>query len=134
MTVRNLEAQHFYEAEVLRGGWSIRQLNRQIDSQFYERTILSKNKAAMLRRGEAPVQGDALAPEEALKDPYLLEFLALKDEYSETDLEAALIAKMESSCLSWAATSLSSAASGGCAWGTCGTGSTCCSSIESSAA
>jgi predicted nuclease of restriction endonuclease-like (RecB) superfamily len=80
---------------VLRGGWTIRQLNRQIGSQFYERTILSKNKAAMLRRAEAPLPGDALAPEEEIKDPYLLEFLALKDEYSETELEAALTAKME---------------------------------------
>jgi predicted nuclease of restriction endonuclease-like (RecB) superfamily len=95
MAVRNPEARRFYEAEVLRGGWTIRQLTRQIGSQFYERTILSKNKAAMLRRAEAPLPDDALAPEEEIKDPYLLEFLALKDEYSETELEAALTAKME---------------------------------------
>ena len=45
----------FYETEALRGGWSVRQLDRQIDSQFYERTALSRNKAAMLRKGaEAP--------------------------------------------------------------------------------
>jgi predicted nuclease of restriction endonuclease-like (RecB) superfamily len=94
LAVRNPEARRFYETEALRGGWTIRQLDRQIGSQFYERTILSKNKAAMLRRAVAS-PGDALTPEEEIKDPYLLEFLALKDEYSESDLEAALIAKLE---------------------------------------
>jgi predicted nuclease of restriction endonuclease-like (RecB) superfamily len=94
MAVRNPEARRFYETEALRGGWTIRQLDRQIGSQFYERTILSKNKAAMLRRGAAS-PGDVLTPEEEIKDPYLLEFLALKDEYSESDLEAALITKLE---------------------------------------
>lgn len=96
LAVRNPEAQRFYETEALRGGWTIRQLNRQIGSQFYERTALSRNKAAMLRRGAAPSPSDALTAEEEIKDPYLLEFLSLKDEYSESDLEAALIAKLES--------------------------------------
>jgi predicted nuclease of restriction endonuclease-like (RecB) superfamily len=95
LTVRNPEARKFYEKEALRGGWTIRQLGRQIGSQFYERTILSKNKAAMLRRGGAQLPDDALTPEEEIKEPFLLEFLALKDEYSETDLESALIAKLE---------------------------------------
>jgi predicted nuclease of restriction endonuclease-like (RecB) superfamily len=45
-------ARAFYEAEALRGGWSVRQLDRQIGSQFYERTALSKNKAAMLEKGQ----------------------------------------------------------------------------------
>ncbi len=96
LAVRNPEARRFYEAETLRGGWTIRQLDRQIGTQFYERTALSRNKAAMLRRGEAQQPGDALTPEEEIKDPYVLEFLDLKDEYSESDLEAALIAKIES--------------------------------------
>ena len=93
--VRSAEARRFYEAEALRGGWTIRQLDRQIGTQFYERAALSRNKAAMLRRGEARKPGDAVTPEEEIKDPYMLEFLGLKDEYSETDLEAALIAKIE---------------------------------------
>ena len=94
--VRSPEAMRFYETEALRGGWTIRQLDRQIGTQFYERTALSRNKAAMLRRGEARKLGDAMTPEEEIKDPYVLEFLGLKDEYSESDLEAALIAKIES--------------------------------------
>ena len=95
LAVRNPEARKFYEKEALRGGWTIRQLGRQIGSQFYERTILSKNKAAMLRRGGTQLPDDALTPEEEIKEPFVLEFLALKDEYSETDLESALIAKLE---------------------------------------
>ena len=43
--VRNEQARKFYETEALRGGWSVRQLERQINSQFYERTALSRNKA-----------------------------------------------------------------------------------------
>src|ERR1700747_1219006 len=72
-------------------GWSVRQLERQINSQFYERTALSRNKAAMLERAGQIASVDALSPEEAIKDPFVLEFLDLKDEYSESDLEGALI-------------------------------------------
>jgi len=81
----------FYEAEALRSGWSVRQLDRQIGSQFYERIALSKNKAAMLEKAEIAEPDDAITPEEAIKDPFVLEFLDLKDEYSESDLEEALI-------------------------------------------
>jgi predicted nuclease of restriction endonuclease-like (RecB) superfamily len=82
--------------EALRGGWSVRQLQRQIDSQFYERTALSKNKAGMLTKGAMARPEDIVTPEEELKDPFVLEFLNLKDEYSEAELEQALIRHMES--------------------------------------
>lgn len=91
LSVKNEMARAFYETEALRGGWSVRQLDRQIGSQFYERTALSHNKAAMLQKGEASEPGDVLTPEQAIKDPFVLEFLNLKDEYSESDLEDALI-------------------------------------------
>lgn len=91
LSVKNPQARAFYETEALRGGWTIAQLNRQIGSQFYERTALSTNKAAMLEKGEVAEPGDALTPEQAIKDPFVLEFLNLKDEYSESDLEEALI-------------------------------------------
>ncbi|EMB2824204.1 PDDEXK nuclease domain-containing protein [Pseudomonas aeruginosa] len=95
LTVKDEHARRFYEAEALRGGWSVRQLDRQIGSQFYERTALSKDKAAMLVKGAAPRPEDAIRPDDAIKDPYVLEFLNLKDEYSESDLEAALIQRLE---------------------------------------
>ena len=92
---RSAEERDFYEAEALRGGWSVRQLDRQIGSQFYTRALLSKNKSTMLEKGSHPLPGDALTPDEAIKDPYVLEFLNLKDEYSESDLEGALIHRLE---------------------------------------
>ncbi|AMU13532.1 MULTISPECIES: PDDEXK nuclease domain-containing protein [Burkholderiales] len=95
LVVKHDHARRFYEIEALRGGWSVRQLDRQIGSQFYERTALSKNKAAMLAKGAVPKPEDAVAPGDAIKDPYVLEFLDLKDEYSESDLEAALIRRLE---------------------------------------
>ena len=89
------KARNFYEDEALRSGWSVRQLDRQISSKFYERTLLSKNKAAMLKSAEKARPGDLVSPEEEIKDPFVLEFLDLKDEYSERDLEEALIVKLE---------------------------------------
>jgi predicted nuclease of restriction endonuclease-like (RecB) superfamily len=95
LSVKNAETRRFYEAEALHGGWSVKQLNRQIASQFYERTLLSKNKAAMLTKGQKPRPEDDTATHEQIKDPFVLEFLDLKDEYSETDLEEALIRHLE---------------------------------------
>jgi predicted nuclease of restriction endonuclease-like (RecB) superfamily len=95
LAVDDANARTFYEAEALRGGWSVRQLNRQISSLFYERTLLSKNKTAMLRKGGEPQATDLVTPEDEIKDPLVLEFLDLKDEYSEHDLEEALIHKLE---------------------------------------
>lgn len=91
LSVKNEHARAFYETETLRNGWSVRQLDRQISSQFYERTALSHNKAAMLQKGESTKHNDISLPEIAIKDPFVLEFLNLKDEYSESDLEEALI-------------------------------------------
>ncbi len=95
LSVKDTHARQFYETEALRGGWSVRQLDRQIGSQFYERTALSKNKAAMLTKGAVAKPEDAISPDEAVKDPYVLEFLDLKDEYSESQLEEALIHRLE---------------------------------------
>ena len=91
LAVKNPAARAFYETEALRSGWSVRQLDRQIGSQFYERVAFSQNKAAMLEKDEGPATSDAISPEEAIKDPFVLEFLDLRDEYSESDLEEALI-------------------------------------------
>jgi predicted nuclease of restriction endonuclease-like (RecB) superfamily len=95
LAVQDPEARAFYETEALRGGWSVRQLDRQISSKFYERALLSRNKAAMLRKGTAPRPEDTVTVEEEIKDPLVLEFLGLKDEYSESELEEALIRHLE---------------------------------------
>lgn len=95
LSVKSDPARGFYETEALRGGWSVRQLDRQIDSQFYERTALSRNKTAMLTKGAVAKPEDTITPDEAIKDPYVLEFLNLKDEYSEAELEEALIHRLQ---------------------------------------
>lgn len=93
--VKDEKARDFYEAEALHNGWSVRQLDRQISSLFYERILLTKNKADMLRNGAKPKPEDVTTPDEEIKDPFILEFLDLKDEYSESQLEEALIEHLE---------------------------------------
>jgi predicted nuclease of restriction endonuclease-like (RecB) superfamily len=95
LAVKDVDARSFYEAESLRGGWTVRQLDRQINSQFYTRALLSKNKAAMLTKGAKPQSEDEISADEQIKDPFVLEFLNLKDEYSESELEAAIIEHLE---------------------------------------
>ena len=95
LSTKSAEARRFYETEALRGGWSVRQLDRQIGSQFYERTALSRNKSAMLRKGSLASAEDSISADEEVRDPLVLEFLGLKDEYSETELEQALLRHLE---------------------------------------
>ncbi|MCX5644481.1 MAG: PDDEXK nuclease domain-containing protein [Phycisphaerae bacterium] len=95
MSVDKLQARAFYESEAIRGGWSVRQLDRQISTQFYERTAHSKRPAAMMGRGQVARPEDAVSLQDEVRDPYLLEFLNLKDEYSESELEEALVRHLE---------------------------------------
>lgn len=95
MAVDNPKARAFYEAEAIRGGWSIRQLDRQVGTQFYERAAHSKDPETLLARAHRPLASDRPSVEEEVRDPYVLEFLDLKDEYSETELEEALVEHLE---------------------------------------
>ena len=95
LAVEGDEARRFYETQARANEWSVRNLRRQIDTRVYERTLLSRNKAAMLEAGKQQRPEDTPTPEEEIKDPFILEFLDLKDEYSESELEAALIHKLE---------------------------------------
>jgi hypothetical protein len=81
LQVQNPNARAFYETEALRGGWTVRQLDRQIASQFYERTALSRNKVAMLRTGSLAQPHEAVSPEEEIKNPNILEFIGLKGDH-----------------------------------------------------
>jgi predicted nuclease of restriction endonuclease-like (RecB) superfamily len=96
LAVKRSEARAFYEGEALRGGWTHQQLDRQIQSQFCERTALSRNRKGIRARVALEQEAGGLAPEDTIKSPFVLEFLGLKDEYSESDLEEALIGKLES--------------------------------------
>ncbi len=92
----NSEAERrFYEIEAAENGWTLQELKRQFNSGLYERLALShdKNEVRKLAR-----EGQIITrPRDFVKDPYVLEFLGLdqKTKYSETDLESAIIDKLE---------------------------------------
>jgi predicted nuclease of restriction endonuclease-like (RecB) superfamily len=69
LRTRSEHARRFYETEALRGGWTVRQLKRQIDSQFYERMALSRDKAAMLSKGAAAKPDVAVSPDQEIRTP-----------------------------------------------------------------
>ncbi len=93
--IENNEERNFYEIEAEVNNWSLRELKRQFDSALYLRLSLSKDKEGIK---ELAIKGQTIeSPEDAVKDPYILEFLNLKEHYrySETDLENELIDKLE---------------------------------------
>src|ERR1700677_4617506 len=89
LTVTDNAARDYYEHEALRGGWSVRDLDRQIATKAYQRLRGKPGNSV------ASSSSGGLNPEEHIRDPFVLEFLNLKDEYSESDLEQALILELE---------------------------------------
>ena len=91
MKVEKTEARVFYEQEAAEERWSTRELERQISSLLYERAALSTHKGQVLRRARAGAE--KYAAQDFVKDPYVLEFLGLKESpaLSESQLEAALL-------------------------------------------
>jgi predicted nuclease of restriction endonuclease-like (RecB) superfamily len=79
----------FYEVEAIKNSWSVRNLQRAMNSMLFERTGLSKDKKVISNE----IKGEIMKPEDLIRDPYILEFLALEEKisYSETDLEHAII-------------------------------------------
>ena len=77
----------FYETEAIRAAGRSGNSTARFRPSSTSATALSKRKAAMLEKGQVPKPEDAVAVRDEIRDPYLLEFLDLKDEYSETDLE-----------------------------------------------
>ncbi len=77
--------------------WSVRTLRSRIDSMLYERTALSKKPKKLIEQElKALRDEDRLTPDLVFRDPYILDFLGLKDTYSERDLEAAILRELES--------------------------------------
>ena len=95
MRVENETARQFYMDECVKSAWSTRQLERQINSFFYERLLSSQNKAAV--SDEIQTLAPAKTPEDIIRDPYVLEFLGLEPNVSffENDLEQALIEHLQ---------------------------------------
>lgn len=93
--VENDKAREFYMQEAVKSQWSTRQLERQINSFFYERLLSSKNKEQVA--AEIQTLEMAKKPEDVIRDPYVLEFLGLtpNDDFYESDLEQALITHLQ---------------------------------------
>lgn len=85
----------FYEIEAYKNNWSVRELQRQFDSALYTRLALSRNKDKVKELSEKGLMLEK--PKDAIKDPYILEFIGLPEHssYSESDLEQELIDKLE---------------------------------------
>lgn len=91
MRISNPDERHFYEIEAARNDWSLSELNRQTDSALYERLSFSRDKEGVR---ELANKGEIVEkPSDAVRDPYVLEFLGLKEEaqYSEKELETRII-------------------------------------------
>jgi predicted nuclease of restriction endonuclease-like (RecB) superfamily len=96
LRIDDKDKRSYYIEESSNNNWSSRQLERQINSQLYERLQLSNDKEKVLAVAKKEIQPES--PKEIIKDPMVLEFLGLKPqaEYYEKDLENALITNMQS--------------------------------------
>lgn len=95
MRIENMEERSFYEIESAKSGWGIRALQRQYNSSLYERLALSRDKDAVMKLA---AEGNVITkPRDIVKQPTVLEFLGLEEkaEYTESDLETALIDKLQ---------------------------------------
>jgi predicted nuclease of restriction endonuclease-like (RecB) superfamily len=95
MRIEDVSERRFYEIECAKNNWSLRELQRQYDSALYTRLALSRDKEGILKLSEKGLVIEK--PQDAIKDPYVLEFIGLPDksDYSESDLEQKLIDKLE---------------------------------------
>ncbi len=93
--ITNTSERSFYEIETVQNHWSLAELERQFNASLYERLVLSRNKK---KAKELGLKGQVVErPEDAIKQPFILEFLGLREEavFSENDLETAIISQIE---------------------------------------
>lgn len=97
MRVDKPEARLFYEKEAIECGWSKAQLERQIQTSYYERILKNKGPDGLLPENRKRLPGEPLSPAEILKSPYILEFLDFPDTPSlhEKDLEKSIISNLQ---------------------------------------
>lgn len=95
MRIDDKDERRFYEIESYKNNWSVRELQRQFDSALYTRLALSRDKVKVKELSEKGLIFEN--PKDAIKDPYILEFIGLPEhtEYSESELEQELIDKLE---------------------------------------
>ena len=98
LSIENIEERNFYEKECINSNWSVRELKRQIDTSLFERLLLSEGKSNKEKVYALSKDGQTLnVPEDILKEPYVFEFLNLKEPKPilEKDLERKLVKHME---------------------------------------
>jgi len=97
MKIDNVPRREFYLKECVECNWSSRQLERQMHSFFYERLIATKKEGKKSVKNEIQKTEPKIEPDYILKDPYILEFLDLKEnrDYQESELEQALIGNLQ---------------------------------------
>ena len=95
ISVEDEKARNWYMNEAADAVWSTRQLDRQISTLYYDRLLASQNKDVVIQ--EAKEKLASVAPEDIIKDPYILEFLNLKDypNLRESDVENGLISNLQ---------------------------------------
>lgn len=92
ISIEEASKRQFYLEFTRSEKWSVRQLQKHKQSQMYERTILSTNPEGLIKKELGKIDKEKLSPTELIfKDPYVLDFLELKREYSESDLENAIL-------------------------------------------
>ncbi|MCL1992351.1 MAG: PDDEXK nuclease domain-containing protein [Spirochaetes bacterium] len=97
MKIDDAPRREFYTRECVEAAWSVRQLERQINSFYYERLLATQKSGREDVKNEIQALEPKMTPDYILKDPYILEFLDLKEnrDYRESDLEQALIDKLQ---------------------------------------
>lgn len=97
MRLDNPQARLWYTQESAKSNWSVRALERQIGTHYYERLLSSKEKQPVINEAKENTKDLQLTSKDIIKDPYVLEFLDLKQNNSfyESDLESALIEKIQ---------------------------------------
>ena len=95
MRIDDNDERKFYEIESVKNNWSVRELKRQYDSALFTRLMLSRDKKKVKQLSEKGLLLEK--PKDAIKDPYILEFIGLSEHptYSESELEQAIINKLE---------------------------------------
>ncbi len=97
MRVEKPESREWYMNEAAEQNWSTRALDRQINSLYYERMLMSRDQAPVIEEMREKTAPLAAAPRDFIKDPYVLEFLGLRDNpgFREAELETAIIGKLQ---------------------------------------
>ncbi len=98
LKVEKEDARSFYMQESIESNWSTRTLERQVNSLYFERTVMTKRaEGKKLVKAEAESKKEVMQPKDIIKDPYVLEFLGMKSntDFYENELEQAIIDKLQ---------------------------------------